>query len=199
MDMSGDGLHFENLWAGPGLSFGSSLILLCFDNFLYAVLAYYLDLVIPSEFSVWNCYSSCFPLKKLILIFFSGEYGAKKEPWFFLNPVFSLWKFIFRKETVSFTGWNVVGLCWYILKKKVSEFIVLIFAQNVTPRTYATSDNVNNNDIEPVCNNLKEKVGIEIVNLYKSYSSCRGANVNAVNGETDLITYFRLKFSSLFA
>lgn len=50
MDMSGAGLCFDNLWTGPGLSFGSSLIILSLDNFLYAVLAYYLDLVIPSKY-----------------------------------------------------------------------------------------------------------------------------------------------------
>ncbi|XP_065201451.1 uncharacterized protein LOC135832246 isoform X2 [Planococcus citri] len=128
MDMSGNGLCFDNLWAGPGLSFGSSLIFLCFDNFLYAILAYYLDLVIPSE------------------------YGAKKEPWFFLNPFCKLFRFIFKRES------------------------------STKPKNYATSDFANNNDIEPVANCLKDKVGIEIVGLHKHYSPCRGAQVSAING-----------------
>lgn len=60
MDMSGNGLCFDNLWAGPGLSFGNTLIFLCFDNFLYAILAYYLDLVIPSEYIfITNIPSNC--------------------------------------------------------------------------------------------------------------------------------------------
>jgi hypothetical protein len=47
--MDGLGLGFHNLWNDPGPSFGHSLIILFFDNFLYAILAYYLDLVIPGD------------------------------------------------------------------------------------------------------------------------------------------------------
>lgn len=47
MDVNGDELRWNNLWNGAGMSFGSSIIILCIDNFLYALLAYYFDQVIP--------------------------------------------------------------------------------------------------------------------------------------------------------
>ena len=51
LDMDGRGQRLDNLWSGPGLSFGHGLVFLCFDNFLYATFAYYLDLVIPGNLS----------------------------------------------------------------------------------------------------------------------------------------------------
>lgn len=50
MDLTEKGLHFNNLWDGPGMSFGESLLIMAFDAFIYAVLAYYLDMVLPSEY-----------------------------------------------------------------------------------------------------------------------------------------------------
>lgn len=50
MDVNGDELSFNNLWTGPGMSFGSSMVILCVDNFLYALLAYYFDQVIPGHY-----------------------------------------------------------------------------------------------------------------------------------------------------
>lgn len=49
MDLSGTGVNFSNLWSGPGMPFGGSLIMMAFDIVLYGFLAYYLDSVIPSE------------------------------------------------------------------------------------------------------------------------------------------------------
>lgn len=53
MDLAGDGIGYHNLWEGPGLSFGNGLVILLYDIFLYAVLTYYFDLVIPSMFFVF--------------------------------------------------------------------------------------------------------------------------------------------------
>lgn len=48
MDLSGDGINLHNLWSGPGMPFGGSLIMMAFDIVLYGFLAYYLDSVVPS-------------------------------------------------------------------------------------------------------------------------------------------------------
>jgi len=50
LDLQGQGVNFDNLWSGPGIPFGGSLIMMTLDIFLYACLAYYLDSVIPSMF-----------------------------------------------------------------------------------------------------------------------------------------------------
>lgn len=52
MDLSGEGVNFTNLWSGPGMPFGGSLIMMALDTVLYGLLAYYLDSVIPSMYSV---------------------------------------------------------------------------------------------------------------------------------------------------
>ena len=49
LDLQGEGVNFENLWSGPGIPFGGSLIMMTLDIFLYGLLAYYLDSVIPCE------------------------------------------------------------------------------------------------------------------------------------------------------
>ncbi|GAB1868912.1 ABC transporter domain-containing protein [Camponotus japonicus] len=64
LDLQGEGVNFDNLWSGPGIPFGGSLIMMTLDIFLYACLAYYLDSVIPSE------------------------YGTKKPAWFCFVPGF---------------------------------------------------------------------------------------------------------------
>lgn len=64
MDLAGEGIHFGNIWNGPGMSFGESLIIMTFDAFFYAILAYYFDMILPSE------------------------YERKQSPWFCFNPSF---------------------------------------------------------------------------------------------------------------
>ncbi|XP_021925694.1 ATP-binding cassette sub-family A member 5-like, partial [Zootermopsis nevadensis] len=64
LDLSGDGVSFDNLWSGPGIPFGGSLIMISLDIVLYGLLAYYLDCVIPSE------------------------HGTKRSPWFCFTPRF---------------------------------------------------------------------------------------------------------------
>lgn len=49
MDLSGTGVNYNNLWSGPGIPFGGSLIMMAFDIALYGLLAYYLDSVVPSK------------------------------------------------------------------------------------------------------------------------------------------------------
>lgn len=48
MDLSGEGISLDNLWSGPGMPFGGSLIMMALDIVIYGLLAYYLDNVIPS-------------------------------------------------------------------------------------------------------------------------------------------------------
>ncbi|XP_061382063.1 cholesterol transporter ABCA5-like isoform X3 [Danaus plexippus] len=64
LDMAGVGVTWENLWSGPGVPFGGSLIMMALDTVLYGLAAYWLDAVIP------------------------GEYGIKQKPWFCLLPSF---------------------------------------------------------------------------------------------------------------
>ncbi|GFG35680.1 hypothetical protein Cfor_11467 [Coptotermes formosanus] len=64
LDLSGQGVNFDNLWSGPGIPFGGSLIMMSLDIVLYGLLAYYLDCVIPSE------------------------HGTKRSPWFCFTPGF---------------------------------------------------------------------------------------------------------------
>ncbi|CAB3246103.1 unnamed protein product [Arctia plantaginis] len=66
LDMAGNGVTWENLWSGPGVPFGGSLIMLAIDTVLYGLAAYWLDAVIPSE------------------------YGTKQKPWFCLMPSYWL-------------------------------------------------------------------------------------------------------------
>lgn len=49
LDISGEGLSFDTIWDGPGLSFAGSLIMISVNILLYFFLAFYLDNVVPSE------------------------------------------------------------------------------------------------------------------------------------------------------
>ncbi|KAG7303251.1 hypothetical protein JYU34_011718 [Plutella xylostella] len=49
LDMAGVGVTWDNLWSGPGVPFGGSLIMMAVDTVLYALAAYWLDAVMPSE------------------------------------------------------------------------------------------------------------------------------------------------------
>ncbi|XP_018316793.1 ATP-binding cassette sub-family A member 5 [Mycetomoellerius zeteki] len=73
LDLQGEGVNFDNLWSGPGIPFGGSLIMMTLDIFLYGYLAYYLDSVIPSE------------------------HGTKRPPWFCFLPGFWCQKKVQRK------------------------------------------------------------------------------------------------------
>lgn len=57
MDLSGEGVNLSNLWAGPGMPFGGSLIMMGLDIVIYGFLAYYLDSVIPSIYIAYLFYS----------------------------------------------------------------------------------------------------------------------------------------------
>lgn len=54
MELSGEGVNFQNLWEGDGISFGGSLIMIAWDTVLYGILAYYLDQVVPSKYDLIN-------------------------------------------------------------------------------------------------------------------------------------------------
>lgn len=57
MELNGEGVNFDNLWSGPGMPFGGSLIMMALDIVLYGLLAYYLDCVIPSTYFISNIVS----------------------------------------------------------------------------------------------------------------------------------------------
>ncbi|KAK4878287.1 hypothetical protein RN001_010793 [Aquatica leii] len=60
LDLSGEGVSLSNLWTGPGMPFGGSLIMMAFDIVLYGFLAFYLDNVIPSELGTKRSPLFCF-------------------------------------------------------------------------------------------------------------------------------------------
>ncbi|XP_030747414.1 ATP-binding cassette sub-family A member 5-like [Sitophilus oryzae] len=64
MDLAGQGVNLSNVWDGPDMPFGGSLIMMAVDVVLYGFIAYYLDNVVPSE------------------------HGVKRSPFFCFNPSF---------------------------------------------------------------------------------------------------------------
>ena len=48
------GVQASTLWDGPGLPIAGSLIMLAVDVLLYIFMAYYLDSVLPSKFSLFK-------------------------------------------------------------------------------------------------------------------------------------------------
>ncbi|XP_045466962.1 cholesterol transporter ABCA5-like [Harmonia axyridis] len=60
LELSGQGVSFENLWEGEGISFGGSLVMMAFDTVIYGLLAYYLDSVVPSESGIKRSPFFCF-------------------------------------------------------------------------------------------------------------------------------------------
>ncbi|XP_014224369.1 ATP-binding cassette sub-family A member 5-like isoform X2 [Trichogramma pretiosum] len=129
LDLQGEGVNFDNLWSGPGIPFGGSLVMMTLDIFLYALLAYYLDSVLPSE------------------------YGVKRPPWFCFMPRF------------------------WCKKSKAPRAATV----NGESNSFIPGEETNR-DVEPVVREMKGREAIRIVDLYKSYSKCRRAEVKAVNG-----------------
>ncbi|XP_050432298.1 phospholipid-transporting ATPase ABCA3-like [Adelges cooleyi] len=70
MDLDGKGLKFNNIWAGPGIPFGGFLLMMVVDALIYAFLAYYFTMVVPSEYG----------RKRSLLFFFKQSYWCSKPP-----------------------------------------------------------------------------------------------------------------------
>lgn len=51
LDISGQGVTLNNLWSGPGIPIGGSILMMAVDIVLYAALAFYLDSVIPGKYN----------------------------------------------------------------------------------------------------------------------------------------------------
>ncbi|XP_039297783.1 ATP-binding cassette sub-family A member 2 [Nilaparvata lugens] len=126
LELDGVGVQFHNLWEGDGLTFGHSLLALAIDIMFYALLAYYLDNVIPSS------------------------YGTKRSSFFFLK-----WQYWFprSREKKQDGDENGFGM---------------------------TSEELENEDIEPVPETMRGKCAIRITNLHKTFYSCRKQH-NAIN------------------
>lgn len=60
LDIAGEGVGWSNLWQGPGISVGGSIVMMLVDLVLYAVLAFWLDSVVPGEHGTKR--SPCFCL-----------------------------------------------------------------------------------------------------------------------------------------
>ncbi|XP_055600772.1 cholesterol transporter ABCA5-like isoform X2 [Uranotaenia lowii] len=129
LDISGQGVTLNNLWTGPGIPIGGSILMLVVDVLLYAALAFYFDNVIPSD------------------------HGTKQKPCFCLSRN-------------------------YWCKKKVPKVPLL---NGESANSFNQLDE-QTRDVEPVSREMRGKEAIRIVDLYKSFHSCRKPVVNAVNG-----------------
>lgn len=127
LDIKGEGVTLENLWSGPGISLGGSILMMAIDIVLYGLLSYYLDMVVPSE------------------------HGTKQKPFFCFMPSF-----------------------WF--KKKEPKMPLLNGESTVN------SFNNYEPDIEPVPREMRGREAIKIVDLVKTFNSCRGKQVTAING-----------------
>lgn len=128
LDISGQGVTLENLWAGPGISLGGSILMMAVDIVLYGLLAFYFDMVIPSE------------------------HGTKQNVFFCFMPSF-----------------------W--CKKKDPNMPLLNGESTVN------SFNNYEPDVESVPREMRGREAIKIVDLVKTFNSCRGSGqITAVNG-----------------
>lgn len=136
LDIAEQGVTFDNLWQGPGIPLGGSILMMAVDIVLYAALAFYLDAVVPSEHGVKQ--SPCFCLRRTYWWPRAAESGAT--------------------ATVSAggsSGGSAGG-----------------------PRAPADAER----DVEPVSREMRGREAIRIVDLHKSFQSCRRPEVRAVNG-----------------
>lgn len=127
LDIKGEGVTLDNLWSGPGISLGGSILMMAVDIVLYGLLSFYLDMVVPSE------------------------HGTKQKPFFCFMP--SFWC---KKEEPKMPLLNG--------ESTVNSF------NNYEP------------DIEPVPREMRGREAIKIVDLVKTFNSCRGKQVTAING-----------------
>ncbi|XP_058834897.1 cholesterol transporter ABCA5-like [Topomyia yanbarensis] len=129
LDISGQGVTLDNLWTGPGIPIGGSILMLVVDILLYAALSFYFDCVIPSD------------------------HGTKQRPCF-----------CFSRH--------------YWCNKKVPKVPLL---NGESANSFVNMDE-QKRDIEPVSREMRGKEAIRIVDLHKTFHSCRKPAVNAVNG-----------------
>ncbi|XP_071448970.1 cholesterol transporter ABCA5-like [Hetaerina americana] len=162
LDLSGEGVSFDNLWSGPGIPFGGSLIMMSFDIVLYGFLAYYLDCVIPSE------------------------HGTKRKPWFCFTPSFWCSRKVAprhnHKPTTpdartklngDFTSMNAISAMRRGNGRDAGE------EERVG---LGVSDGGIEGDVEQVPREMKGREAIQIVDLHKRFHACRKPEVKAVNG-----------------
>lgn len=70
LDLQGEGVNYDNLWSGPGMPFGGSLVMMALDIVLYGLLAYYLDSVVPSKLS-FTCTIDFMTYRSVVFLYFS--------------------------------------------------------------------------------------------------------------------------------
>lgn len=129
LDISGQRVSLDNLWMGPGIPLGGSMLMIFVDIVLYAALAFYLDCVVP------------------------GDHGTKHKPWFCFSK-----KYWFEKQPPK---------------------LPLLNGESVNSLNNLDAQQ---QDVEPVSREMRGKEAIKIVDLYKSFHSCRKPEVKAVNG-----------------
>lgn len=63
LDISGQGVTLNNLWSGPGIPLGGSILMMAIDIIIYAFLAFYFDSIIPSDYGTKMHPCFCFTRK----------------------------------------------------------------------------------------------------------------------------------------
>lgn len=136
LDISKQGVTFDNLFTGPGIPLGGSILMMAVDIVLYAALAFYLDAVVPSE------------------------HGTKQSPCF-----------CFRRS-------------YWRPRPPISAAAQVAETADTTSATHHQDEMATDRgrDVEPVSREMRGREAIRIVDLHKSFQSCRKPEVRAVNG-----------------
>ncbi|KAG8236662.1 hypothetical protein J437_LFUL014510, partial [Ladona fulva] len=157
LDLSGEGVNFDNLWDGPGIPFGGSLIMMSLDIVLYGFLAYYLDCVIPSE------------------------HGTKRKPWFCFTP--SFW--CSRKVAPRHNHKPAMPDARTKLNGDFASLNAtsgLDAGEEERVGLSVSDAGGSDGDVEQVPREMKGREAIQIEDLHKTFHACRKPEVKAVNG-----------------
>lgn len=149
LDIAGQGVTTANLWQGPGIPLGGSILMMAVDILLYAAIAFWLDSVVP------------------------GEHGTKRSPCFCFSRKY------WRSEAASMAA---------VTAAKGAESSPSSKAQLLNGGGFGIDSAEQQQqqqvrtDVEPVPPEWHGREAIRIVDLHKTFHSCRKPEVRAVNG-----------------
>ena len=157
------GVQVDSLWDGPGLPIAGSMIMLSVDVVVYILLAYYLDVVLPSE------------------------YGARKSPWFCLMP--SFWFGTSKRQldgavNSGYDGYDgsADNVSWSLIRQYIYIYM-RIFSFHIFTLTFAMKLKLfHQPDIESIPESLRGREAVKIRGLSKKFSPFGKPSLLAVNG-----------------
>lgn len=170
LDISRQGVTLENLWAGPGIPLGGSILMMAIDIVLYAAAAYYLDSVIPSDHGTKR--SPCFC--------FSRRYWRNSAATYKSDPTADgMQPSVINqapKIPLLMNGGTVGS------SSGGEEHIGGDQSFDHYHQRATTSNEHHNGDVESVSREMRGREAIRIVDLVKTFHACRRPEVSAVNG-----------------